>query len=141
MSLKQFLYFVGGATLLAWVAWGVVLFQVDPDVAGRAGLAVFYGALLVALIGTFTLIGLGVRKGLNNVRKQPTIAFKYIAQTIRQAFWFALVVIVSLMLSAAHLFTWWSSGILLISFIILESFFLTHDITTERPRVAPSDSE
>lgn len=141
MSLKQFLYFVGGATLLSWIAWGVVLFQVDPQVSGRAGLAVFYGALLVALIGTFTLLGLAARQGWHTLRKQPPIAFKYIGQTIRQALWFAFVVIVSLMLSAGHLFTWWSSGILLVGFIILESFFLTHDINPERPRVASSDSD
>lgn len=139
MSLKQFLCLIGGTAVFSWMAWGVVLFQVDPEVAGRAGLAVFYSSLSIALVGTFTVLGLALRVIWHRIRKQETIAFKYIAQTIRQAVWFSAVIVVSLMLSAANLFTWWSSGTLLIGFIILEGFFLTHDNLPERHTTSTSD--
>ncbi|MFA5995291.1 MAG: hypothetical protein WCW27_00440 [Patescibacteria group bacterium] len=132
MTLKRFVYVITGTTLLSLVAWIVVLFFVDPDISGVVGLIVFYAALLIVLIGLFTLIGLGVRMAWFTIRKQPPIAFKYIARTIRQSIWFSLAIVSSLILSAERLFNWWSSSALLIALLVIEGFFLTRPTGNER---------
>jgi hypothetical protein len=132
MTLKRFVYVITSTTILSLVAWVVVLFYVDPDINGVIGLIVFYAALLIMLIGLFTLVGLGVRMTWFTINKQPPIAFKYIARTIRQSVWFSLAIIGSLMLLAARLFNWWSSLALLIALLVIEGFFLTRPTTNDR---------
>lgn len=130
MTLTKFLISVGIVTLCSWLAWVTVLLYIDPELSGMVGIGVFYASLFFALLGTFTLLGLSIRILLKRLHRGIVIAFQFVSPSIRQAIWFSVAVVVCLLLSAAKLFNWWSVGLLMISLIVLEAFYLTKKHTT-----------
>ncbi len=60
MQLKAYILGLTFATIVAWGAFGFVLFFVDPD-NGILAVLSLYITLALALIGTFTVIGYKVR--------------------------------------------------------------------------------
>ena len=130
MTLRDFLLAIAGVSALSWTAWITVVFYIDPTVAGTVGVVVFYVSLVLSLIGTFVLIGLGVRILGRRLNHQEIVAFRYIAPSIRQAVWFSLLIVISLLLLASGLFAWWSALLLLIALAGAEAFFLLKYIET-----------
>lgn len=124
MTLRDFLLSVAAVTVFSWIAWITVILYIDPEVSGFIGLFVFYASLFFSLLGTFILLGLGLRVAFRKLHHQHVIAFTFISPAIRQGMWFSLVVLVSLMLLASNLFAWWSVLLLLVAFSILEGFYL-----------------
>lgn len=135
MTLRDFLISLAVVTLFSWVAWITVLFYIDPEISRFFGVTMFYAALFFALLGSFTLTGLGVRIAFKRLHKEKFIAFRFISPSVRQATWFAILVCISLALLASNLFNWWSISLLLISLIALEIFYLLRsDNSSERMR-------
>jgi hypothetical protein len=124
MSLKRYLIIMSLMTLVCWLAWVVVLFQIDPEQAGGIGLTLFYVSLLFALIGTFSLLGFFIRVWFS---KEPVI-YRHLGISTRQSIWFAILVVVSLLLKKADFLRWWSAGLLLIFLLLLEFFYLSRRI-------------
>ncbi len=56
MTLRQYLAIMGFATVLGWVAWVFVIFNVDPFRDSGLGFLFFFLTLAFALIGTFSII-------------------------------------------------------------------------------------
>ncbi len=125
MSLQRFLISVASVTIVSWAAWLTVLFYIDPELSGLVGIFVFYASLFFSLLGSFALLGLGVRVLIKRIRHRTTVTFRLVTPSIRQAIWFALLVIISLMLFSKNVFNLWSVGMLLIGLIVLEGFYLT----------------
>ncbi|PJE75659.1 hypothetical protein COV04_03610 [Candidatus Uhrbacteria bacterium CG10_big_fil_rev_8_21_14_0_10_48_11] len=116
MALKQYatLMFIG--TVLTWAAWILVVLFLDPLTAGWLGFSVFYLALYLALTGTFSLLGLLLRRLFFKnelVYRQVTISF-------RQAFSFSFLVIAALFLQSKQLLTWWNMFFLIAALTFLE---------------------
>ena len=126
MNLQKFLLLIGGAALCSWLAWFTVLLYIDPTTTGAISIIVFYISLSLALLASFTEVGLLLRIALNRWRRDQVVAFKFVTPSLRQASWFTILVITSLMLLAGRLFSWWSITSLIMGFIILEAFFLQH---------------
>ncbi|MDP3970515.1 MAG: hypothetical protein Q8P90_02345 [bacterium] len=140
MTLKDFLISICVVTLFSWIAWFTVLFYIDPE-ASRIGIFVFYAALFFSLLGTFTMLGLGIRMGLKRLHHEKVVAFRFISPSIRQAVWFSIVIVMSLVLLASDLFTWWSVLLLLGGLVVLESFYLMKNPDPRKraqPRNAPT---
>ena len=106
-----------------WIAWVLVLLNIDPFVSGFIGLASFYVSLFLGLLGTFAILGFLARRAFS----RDTIAFHHIGVSMRQGLFFALVVIGTLLLRGTGLYTWWSVVFLVAGFTLLEYFFLTRN--------------
>lgn len=106
-------------TLLCWGAWIVVLWSIDPFVSGIVGLGSFYATLFLAILGTCTLLGFVFRRAF----RKNQIAFRQITVSVREGFFFAVILTGALSLLAAKLLTWWVLLFLVAGFTVLEFFF------------------
>ena len=116
MTIRQYSIFMILGTVLCWAAWALVLIYLDPTSAGWLGFGFFYGSLYLALLGTFSLIGMWLRLYLikyDAVFRQISIAF-------RQAFFFSFLVIASLFLQSKGIFTWWNMLLLVAALTLIE---------------------
>ncbi len=121
MTFRGYVSFMGGATALCWGAALSVLYAVDPFASGLSGIALFYGSLSLALVGTFALFGIIVRKLL--FREEPH--FVHVAIAFRQAILFAFLIVALLLFSRAQLLRWWLILILVVFFTVIEYLLLS----------------
>ena len=107
---------------VCWVAWIVVLFNIDPFAAGPLGFVFFYLTLFFSLVTTFSVIGLVLRRWL--VKDQ--LAVKQVATALRQGILFSVLIVGSLILLSFDLLTWWNTLLLVAVLAVLEFFFLSY---------------
>jgi len=124
MPLKKYLIFMTTSTIICWIAWLVVLFYVNPDEGGFIGFVLFYLSLLIALIGTFSLIGFFCRVWFSKER----IIFRHLGISTRQSVWFSALLIGVLLLQGTHYLRWWSALLLVILVTLMEFFFLSRKV-------------
>ncbi|MFA4873331.1 MAG: hypothetical protein WC659_05345 [Patescibacteria group bacterium] len=121
MSLSRYVLVMIFATLVAWGAFLLVLFNVDPYDGGVIGRALFLGSLFFALFGTLSIVGFLARA---RWRKGVPL-YWHVLNAFRQALLISFICVVSLMLQSGRLLTWWNSLLLLLAATLLEIFFLT----------------
>jgi hypothetical protein len=110
-------------TLVCWVAWGYILWTVNPEVTNWIGFLLFYISLFSALTGTAALIGFIVRF----ITLKKELAFRSVKEAFRQSFLFSALITVSLILVAKDLFTWLNLFFLIIGLSILEFFLISYN--------------
>lgn len=106
------------ATLAAWVAWGSVVVRTNPDAIGVNALALFYLALLAAVSGTATIVGLAVRR-----RSVPHERGIRIA--VRQGILIGCAVAAAVLLQSRGLLTWFNLLALIAALTLLELFWIS----------------
>lgn len=116
MSIRGYVFLMFIGTLLAWVAFGGVTANTTPESAGVVGFALFFSTLYVALVGTFALIGLVLRKFL----MRSEIPSRQVWVSFRQSFSFALLIVVALFLQSKSLLYWWNLLFLVIALTFVE---------------------
>ena len=121
MSLSRYVLVMIFATLVAWGAFLLVLFNVDPYDGGVIGRALFLGSLFFALFGTLSIVGFLARA---RWRKGVPL-YWHVLNAFRQALLISLVGVISLTLQALRLLNLWNSVLLLLAATLLEIFFLT----------------
>ncbi|NBS42102.1 hypothetical protein EBS80_05620 [bacterium] len=126
MSFKTFLLLMAIASAAAWAGWIVVLSAIDPSRSGAVGFLFFYLTLTLALVGTLTVSGTGVRIWA----RRDEIASRHVATSFRQAFLFTALVDASLILLSNGLFRWWTAMLVILLLAIVELVFLS----ASRPR-------
>lgn len=109
------------ATIVAWGAWLVVLMSIDPSRTGLLGFVFFYAALALALVGTLTIVGTGVRVW---AKREETVP-RQVARAFRQSLLLSVVVVGSLLLLPAGFFAWWSILLLIVFVSLIELGFLS----------------
>ncbi len=120
MTLTKYVLIVLVATLLAWVGFGVVLSQINPETAGLDGLALFYVILFLALLGSFALMGLSIRLHT----QQQHLPYYLVLLSFRQAIFFSVLVVGALLLQSHRVLYWWDMIVLVGLLTILEFFAL-----------------
>ena len=120
MGLKGYLSYIGLGTFLAWFAWAIIILNVSPKESGIGALVMFYVTLAVALVGTLTLVMTILRVYI----MQRKVIVREIRTGFRHSVLFALIAIVSLVLSAMERFTVWSIVILVAIISVVEYFFI-----------------
>ena len=120
MPLKNYLILMIISTLICWLSFGFVLFYLDPVASGMLALLLFYISLGLGLAGTFFLLGFVVRA----IFQKNVPLFRHIGVSIRQAIFFMVLLVGSLVLQSARLLTWWNLLLFILFLIILEFFFL-----------------
>jgi len=124
MSLKKYLIIMTSVTLICWIAWLVVLFYFSPGEGNSMVFLLFYLSLFLALIGTFSLMGFFGRVWFS--REQ--VIFRYLGVSTRQALWFSILLVGTLMMQGVDFLRWWSVLLLIIFLILLEFFFLSRKV-------------
>ena len=116
MSLSGYLWGIRLFTLLSLCAWLGIVFAVDPDQTGVAGIVLFFLSFFAMLLGFFTLFMTWVyRKGLGEAS-----AAHYLGSAFRQAVLMALYVAGLVFFQFMHVLTWWDALLLLAGVLLVE---------------------
>ncbi len=107
--------------VICWIGFVFVINQINPMDAGALGYVLFYGMLFLATVATLSVFGFLLRSRL----LQGELTFKQVAITFRQAFWFGLLVVISLWMQSRNVLTWWNMLLLIIILSVFEFFFLS----------------
>ena len=123
MTFRQYLMLMGGTTLLAWFAWGLVLWRINPDEAGWLGMALFFLTFTLGLVGVFATASMSYRVLVMRrpvVLREARIAF-------RQAAFLAIAAGLMLFLAARDALSWGVMLLVLVVFGGLEYLSLSLD--------------
>ncbi len=123
VTVRRYVILMGVATLLSWAVWSLLLLTVDPGVSGPVGHAAFFITLLCALTGSFSLVGLGLRR----IFARRVVLFRQIGTSFRQGFFFSLLLVGSLLLETADFLRWWNLIVYLLLLACIEFFFLARE--------------
>jgi hypothetical protein len=124
MTFRMYVAFMALGTLLAWTAWLLVLFNINPDEAGLMGMSIFYVTLFMSLVGTLTLLGVLYRV---MVRRRHDLVSREVRVSFRHGIFLSIIAVASLAIAAQGLFKWWSGLGLLAVTCIVEYFFLVKE--------------
>lgn len=102
--------------LLSWGACFYILFNFDPFKINLFVLSFFYFTLFLALLGTFSVLFLLIHRFF---RREEVIG-RQIKISLRQAFLFSILIIISLVLLRQKILTWWNFVLLFLAFLALE---------------------
>jgi len=91
-------------TLVAWLGWGIVVWNVNPQEAGGLGFGLFFLTLLMGLVGAITLFGLLVRLV---IMKRRELVIREVKISFRHAVLLSGVSTISLIFSAQGWLSWW----------------------------------
>ncbi len=120
MQLKAYILGLTFATIVAWGAFGFVLFFIDPD-NGILAVLSLYITLALALTGTFTVIGYKVRVLVSHGEQ----LYVNLGVSLRQGVFLAIAASGLLFLQSFRMLNWWDGALLIGFLILLEFFFLS----------------
>ena len=106
MGFKGYLAMMGFGTGLAWGAWVLILMTMNPYDAGTAAPLFFFSTLLLALIGTFSLFGIGYRIG---IRKRSVTLTREVRMSFRHAVLLSGLLVASIWLGSRRELTWYAA--------------------------------
>ncbi len=118
MTLRQYLFWMLLSTALCWVGCFSIVTNLDPLTAGWPGFAMFYAILILALIGTFSMLGLALRA----LRHPGEPLSRHAAVSFRQSLLLAAFAAGSLFLQSRSLLTWWNLLLFLATLAVAEFF-------------------
>lgn len=122
MSLQAFVWAVRTLTIVVAGAFGLLIYFLDPDIAGVYGSILFYllggllifGIIYLALLGAYRIF-FGDEKAVHTL-----------GSTARQAFLLLLGGMVAIILTRNNLWYWWS-------ILLVAAFVLLLEVTLRRP--------
>lgn len=127
MTLKLYLWGMKISTILALIAWGLVVYNIDPDNSGAVGQSLFYLSAYVSLTGIFILMFIFIRRKLSD---EETASF-YLGTNLRQGALVAFLAIILLFFQSLRILTWWDGLLVVAGIFIIELYFLNR-IKTEK---------
>lgn len=95
---------MGVASAAAWTAWVVVVHAIDPVHTGLLGFLLFYVTLAIALIGTLSLFGAGLR-AWSHPEEHPS---RHTIRSFRQSILLTLLMLSICIMLSAGVLRWWS---------------------------------
>lgn len=117
MSLNQYLSLMLFGSSLGWLGWFLTMWLVDPFEASTLEKSFFYISLFLALVGSFSVIGLLVRR---YIVKRDELIFRHVKNAFRQSVFIAVIIIFTLILQSLNLLTWWNAPILVVLVVLIE---------------------
>jgi hypothetical protein len=121
MNFKDYLIVMSLASVAAWIAWLVVLVSIDPTRTSQMGFVFFYVTLAIALTGTLSIAGAGIRTWA----KKDELVSRHVSISLRQSILFTGLVLGSIFLLSLDLFTWLTAMLLIIILALIELIFLS----------------
>jgi hypothetical protein len=120
MNHKKYLLTIALTAALSWLAWGIVVTKLDPFESTSLALSLFFLSLTFALIGSFTLLGFGLRRWLS----KEELHEQHLSVSLRQGVLLSLCTIFCLAFLIVGVLKWWN-GLLLVTIAVLVEMFLT----------------
>lgn len=121
MTLRHYLSTLAVATVIAWLAAGVIIGLTDPTVAPAVVIVAFFACLWLALAGTFAVLGFLLRFWILGkeflLTRQVTVSF-------RQGLMLSSLIVIGLILLSRNLMSLWVAILLVLVMTLLESFFV-----------------
>lgn len=125
MSLRQYLITMILGTIICWIAWGIVIINIDPFTATTGSFALFYSTTYFALVGTISLLATPLRAFFTQ-RNEAT--YKYVEKGFKDGAIISFVLVVMLFLQAQQ----WLSPVTAITLILATVFISFFKYTTSR---------
>ncbi len=120
MTVKQYIIALFSGTLLAALAWIIVLFGINPINANSFTISSFYITLFTASAGLFTSCGTLIR-----INKYPNRKIDEIVKTsLRQAIILTILIVTTLILLKSNLLSWWLLLVCIAVISTIEYIFL-----------------
>lgn len=123
MSHKKYMAIIGGAGLLAWLGFFLVISKLSPYENMGLSLGLFFITLFIALSATFAAFGFYFRVWLF----KNEIFYKHINVALRQGVFLSLIAILCLVFQMMRVLTWWSGALLVAVAVLLEAYFSAKD--------------
>jgi len=127
MSFRWYIFFMLASTALAWVAWFIVLLNVNPLETGLFGFLLFYITLVTGMIGSLSLVGVFYRVVL---LKRKDVISREVKVSFRHALLLSFVAVSSLALSSQGVLHWW----VLLVLILVASMFEYASLLVQQSR-------
>lgn len=127
MTLKQYLIIMLFGASLCWVAWALVILNVDPTQSDSVGFLFFYSSLFCALVGTFSVMTFLCRWFFS---KSDEPIFRFVKKSFRDGFLISLFITLVLYLQAQNYLRLWNLAVL--AGAILLYVLLTYSIETSK---------
>jgi len=121
MTLRSYLLGMFLSTIVCWLAFGLILFYINPYNSGPLGLTAFYVSLFFASVGTLTLIGFYLRVWFS----KNEVLFAHVNPSFRQAILLSIILVGSLVLQGFGLLTWWDGALFVLAIVLLEFYFIS----------------
>ncbi len=121
MSVKFYLWICGIVTVCCWLIAAGIIFLTDPYQIEIKIFAAFFASLLLALVGSLTLLGYNIRIRVS----KREILYAHLGTSLRQAILLSLVIVGLLLLLAARVLNWWDGILLVSAILLLELYFRT----------------
>ncbi len=111
---------MGIATASLWLGWWWTVITIDPFTTNFLGFLLFYLTLFLALMGSFTLLGVYLRK----LRMPDALLFHLVTLSSRQGVLLSLLLIALLILQSQRWLKLWSLLLFLLGAFIIEFVFV-----------------
>jgi len=118
MSLRQYLVIMLMSTVLCWVAWVMVLINIDPFQDTGIGLAFFYVSLFFSLLGTLSILSFSFRY----VAQKSQMIFALVRASFRDSFILSSALITVLFLQSKGYLNPATGGILLAIVVVFSIY-------------------
>lgn len=120
MTLKAYFWGMKISAVLSFIACILVIWFVDPKMAGPTGLVLFYGSAFLFLSAIFVLFFTWLRRA-----DSPEEFHIHLAISFRQGILMSLMTICLLILQQVRILKWWDGLLVVAAFLLLELNFLT----------------
>ncbi len=130
MTLRQYLAIMSFATLLCTLAWGMVVWNVDPYRDSQLGLILFYITFFFSLMGIISLFSFGLYR---LVTKSDYPLFRFVQKSFRNGVVGASFVLFLLILQVFNILNIWT-GIMLLIVVLSISFFQLSSRAHDKPQ-------
>ena len=119
MNLRQYFITMLIGTILCWLAWSIVIINVNPAVDSGLGFFFFYLSLGLALLGTISLLIFVIYYFFS---KKELPLFRFVKKSFQTALFLTFLLIIILYLQGKGYLSWWNILLLFIIVILLVIF-------------------
>jgi hypothetical protein len=126
MSIRLYFILMSLTTAICWAGWGMIVVTMNAGHAGLLSLSLFYGSLFLSLVGTFSLLGFGVRV----LARPEEVVIRHVRTSLRQGLLLALLVVAILVLQSYRYLYWWNILLVVAILGLLEVLALSYRTTS-----------
>lgn len=123
MTLRNCLLGLILSTVLCFLAWTLILLNVDPLTTNWQGFILFYSSLFFALVSLFTLVDFFIRSRVS--LNKPI--FTQVGISFRQGILFSVIAVGTLILQGLKMLSWQNALLLISGIVILEFYFVNQE--------------
>ncbi|MFA6096458.1 MAG: hypothetical protein WC788_02400 [Candidatus Paceibacterota bacterium] len=123
MTLRTYLTLNVLSTIICFVAWALIVLNVDPNNTGFPGLVVFYLSLFFALSGLFSFLGFWARRKIVLNKAE----FSQVGISFREGVLLSFMFVGMLFLKSIELLNTYNAALFIFGISLLEFYFMSRN--------------